>query len=86
MTLSKNTDYPIEIRKKISKNILRMRTDITCAINFRKLEDKPLNEKIAGNYNFAKCKIKILILLYFYKFLSDCFIKIFRINLICILL
>ncbi|CAI6351071.1 unnamed protein product [Macrosiphum euphorbiae] len=25
-----------------------MRTDVTCAINFRKLEDKPLNEKIAG--------------------------------------
>jgi len=50
MILSRKSDYPIEIRRKISKNILRMRTDVTCAINFRKLEEKPLNEKIAGNF------------------------------------
>ncbi|CAI6342668.1 unnamed protein product [Macrosiphum euphorbiae] len=48
MALSKRTDYPIKIRKKISANILRLRTDITCAIRFRKLENKPLYHKVAG--------------------------------------
>jgi len=48
MSLTKRTEFPIEIRKKISNNIIRMRTDITCAIKFRKAEDKPLHQKIAG--------------------------------------
>lgn len=50
MMLSKRADYPIDVRKKITTNILRMRTDITCAINFRKSEDKPLHRKIAGYF------------------------------------
>jgi len=48
MALTKRTEFPIEIRKKISNNIIRLRTDITCAIKFRKAEDRPLHEKISG--------------------------------------
>ncbi|CAI6357811.1 unnamed protein product [Macrosiphum euphorbiae] len=48
MSLTKRTEFPIEIRKKIVNNIIRMRTDITCAIKFRKAEDKHLHQKIAG--------------------------------------
>jgi len=46
MTLSKRTDYPIDIRKKITQNIIRMRTDITCAINYRKSEENHYIKKI----------------------------------------
>lgn len=49
INLSKRTDYPIEIRKKISENCLRLRTDITSAIRFRKSENKPLYHQVAGN-------------------------------------
>ena len=48
MALSKRTDMPIDIRKKISENILRLRTDITCAIKYRKSQNVPLSKKISG--------------------------------------
>lgn len=48
MALTKKTEFPIYIRKKISNNILRMRSDITCAVKFKKTEDKPLHQKITG--------------------------------------
>lgn len=46
MSLTERTEFPIEIRKNISNNIIRMRTDITCALNLEKL--KPLHQKITG--------------------------------------
>lgn len=47
--LAKRTEFPIGIRKKISENLVRLRTDITKAIQFRKSEEKPLQLKILGN-------------------------------------
>lgn len=48
MALSKRTDFPIEIRKKIQNNIIRLRTDITCAIKFHNQQNKSLSQKISG--------------------------------------
>lgn len=48
MALSKRTEMPIDIRKKISENILRLRTDITCAIKYRKSQNVQLSQKISG--------------------------------------
>lgn len=48
MALSKRSDTPIDIRKKISENILRLRTDITCAIKYQKSQNIPLSQKISG--------------------------------------
>lgn len=47
--LAKRTEFPIGIRKKVSENLVRLRTDITKAIQFRKSEEKPLQLKILGN-------------------------------------
>lgn len=48
MALSKRTDFPIEIRKKIQNNIIRLRTDITCAIKFHSQQNEPLSQQISG--------------------------------------
>lgn len=52
--LSKRTDMPIDIRKKISENILRLRTDITCAIKYRKSQNAQLSQKISGKVELKK--------------------------------
>lgn len=44
--LTKRTEFPILIRKKIADNLVRLRTDITKAIQYRKSEEKPLQQKI----------------------------------------
>lgn len=48
--LTKRTEFPIVIRKKIADNLVRLRTDVTKAIKYRKSEDKPLQQKILGTY------------------------------------
>lgn len=54
--LTKRTDLPIEIRKKICNNILKMRTDITCAVKYRKSEDKSLYQQISGKFSIINNK------------------------------
>ncbi|XP_029343469.1 uncharacterized protein LOC100570366 isoform X1 [Acyrthosiphon pisum] len=44
--LTKRTEFPIAIRKKIADNLVRLRTDVTKAIQYRKSEEKPLQQKI----------------------------------------
>ncbi|KAL4104017.1 hypothetical protein QTP88_019330 [Uroleucon formosanum] len=44
--LTKRTEFPIAIRKKIAVNLVRLRTDVTKAIQYRKSEEKPLQQKI----------------------------------------
>jgi len=51
MALSKRTDLPIEIGKKIRNDIIRLRTDITCAIKFHNQQNKSLSQKISGKTN-----------------------------------
>lgn len=76
MALCKRTDFPIDIRKKISDNILRLRTDITSAVKFHKLENKPLPQKISGkitffsnDYYINKCILGLVIRHFFKRFL-----------------
>lgn len=52
MALTKRSDMPIDIRKKISDNIIRLRTDITCAIKHQKSQNIPLPQKISGKVEF----------------------------------
>ncbi|KAF0748505.1 YqaJ domain-containing protein [Aphis craccivora] len=47
--LTKRTEFPIAIRKKIADNLVRLRTDITKAIQYRKSKEKPLQQKILNN-------------------------------------
>lgn len=46
--ISKKTEYPVTIRKFISSNIIRFRTDITKAIQHHINKNSSLPEKIRG--------------------------------------
>jgi len=46
--LSKKIEYPAIIRKFITTNILRFRSDITKAIEHHLNENSPLQQKIRG--------------------------------------
>jgi len=48
--LTKRTEFPNAIRKKIADNLVRLRTDVTKAIKYRKSEEKPLQQKILSKY------------------------------------
>lgn len=48
--LTKRTEFPIAIRKKIADNLVRLRTDITKAIKYKKSEENPLQQKILSKY------------------------------------
>lgn len=50
--LAKKTSYPITVRKHILGNILRFRSDITKAVQYRKSSDSTKAEKIAGKKRF----------------------------------
>lgn len=52
MALTKRSDMPIDIRKKIYDNIIRLRTDVTCAIKHQKSQNIPLPQKISGKLEF----------------------------------
>lgn len=50
MTLAKQTNYPIVVRKCITSNILRFRSDITKAMEHHLKNEMPVLQKIAGNF------------------------------------
>lgn len=50
--MTKKVEYPIGIRKFISSNLLRFRSDITKAISYRKENCVTLQLQVSGNYNF----------------------------------
>lgn len=52
MALTKRFDMPIDIWKKISDNIIKLRTDITCVIQHQKSQNIPLPQKISGKVEF----------------------------------
>lgn len=51
--LTKKTEYSIVVRKFITQNIMRFRSDITKAIEHHKNTDVPLRLKIDGQYIFS---------------------------------
>lgn len=63
--LTKRTEFPIAIRKKIADNLVRLRTDVTKAIQYRKSEEKPLQQKILSKYlpNLCYCLLHFIYLL-----------------------
>lgn len=48
LALTKRTEYPVHLRKFIQNNILRFRSDITKAVQYRKASDLSMSNKIAG--------------------------------------
>lgn len=48
LALTKRTEYPVHIRKFMQTNILRFRSDITKAVQYRKASDLTMSKKIAG--------------------------------------
>jgi len=48
--LAKRTDYPISIRKFITTNILRFRSDITKAIKYHLKNNSSVEQKVKGNF------------------------------------
>lgn len=48
LALTKRTEYPVHIRKFIQNNILRFRSDITKAVQYRKASDLSMSNKITG--------------------------------------
>lgn len=46
--LAKKTNYPITVRKHKLGNILKFRSDITKAVQYRKSSNTTISEKIAG--------------------------------------
>ena len=48
--LAKRTDYPISIRKFITTNILRFRSDITKAIKYHLKNNSSVDQKVKGNF------------------------------------
>lgn len=46
--ISKNTAFPISLRKFMQTNIMRFRTAVVKAISYRKNEGKTTSEKIEG--------------------------------------
>lgn len=56
MALAKQTNYPIVVRKCITSNILRFRSDITKAVEHHLKNDLPIQQKISGVYFLIELK------------------------------
>lgn len=56
MALAKQTNYPIVVRKCITSNILRFRSDITKAVEHNLKNDLPIQQKISGAYFLIELK------------------------------
>lgn len=56
MALAKQTNYPIVVRKCITSNILRFRSDITKAVEHHLNNDLPIQQKISGVYFLIELK------------------------------
>lgn len=50
--IAKKTNYPIDLRKFVLSNLMRFRTAVVKAIQYRKNETTSANIKITGNHNY----------------------------------
>lgn len=48
MALTKRADFPISVRKYITSNILRFRSDITKAVEYHLKNESSVQQKISG--------------------------------------
>lgn len=48
--LTKRTEFSIAIRKKIAENLVRLKTDVTKARQYRKSGENTLQQKILSRY------------------------------------